>query len=83
MLLGELATMPIKFNAGLFVLLALWVSCWQGVNAAVIHDLYSAKIAVSDQSDRNQSKAFSLALKQVFVKVRGNDDLLSNKQIQL
>ena len=50
--------------------------------AAVIEDLYQAKIAVSDQSAQAQRNAFTEALKLVLVKVRGNQDLLNNAQIR-
>ncbi len=69
MLLGELALMPIKTNPLLLVLLLVWLISWQSVEAAVIDDLYDAEIAVDDQSQRTQNSAFSLALKQVFIKV--------------
>lgn len=74
--------MPIKLNSVLFVFLLLCSFCWQSATAAVVEDLFDAKIAVVDQSDRTQNNAFSLALKQVLVKVRGNNDLLSNPQIK-
>jgi hypothetical protein len=74
--------MPIKLNPVLLVVLLFWLVSWQGVKAAVIDDLYDAKIAVDDQSDRTQNNAFSLAFKQVLIKVRGNNDLLSNPNIK-
>lgn len=73
--------MPIKTHVALFSFFLMWLLSWQNVNAAVIDDLYDAKIAVYDQSEQTQNNAFSLALKQVFVKVRGNNDLLSNQKI--
>ena len=82
MLLGELALMPIKINPVLSALLLVWLISWQSINAAVIDDLYDAKIAVNDQSQRTQNSAFSLALKQVFIKVRGNNDLLADQKIK-
>ena len=82
MLLGELALMPIKINPLLLMLLLVWLISWQSVEAAVIDDLYDAEIAVDDQSQRTQNNAFSLALKQVFVKVRGNEDLITNQKIK-
>jgi hypothetical protein len=74
--------MPIKINPVLLILLLVWLVSWQSANAAVIHDLYDANIAVDDQSQRTQNKAFNLALKQVLVKVRGNNDLLSHPKIK-
>ena len=74
--------MPIKINPVLFVFLLLWLMSWQSLNAAVIDDLYDAKIVVNDQSQGSQNKAFSLALKQVLIKVRGNNDLLTNQKIK-
>ncbi|WP_339725135.1 DUF2066 domain-containing protein [uncultured Paraglaciecola sp.] len=74
--------MPIKINPVLLVLLLVWLVSWQNVKAAVIEDLYDAKIAVDNQSQTTQNNAFSLALKQVLVKVRGNTDLLSNQKIR-
>lgn len=74
--------MPIKINPVLLVFLLVWLVSWQSVKAAVIDDLYDAKIAVDDQSQREQNNAFSLALKQVLIKVRGNNDLLTNQKIR-
>ncbi|MFT6988947.1 MAG: hypothetical protein ACJASL_000913 [Paraglaciecola sp.] len=74
--------MPIKLNPVLLMFMLLWLVSWQSVNAAVIDDLYDAKISVDDQSDRTQNSAFSLALKQVLIKVRGNNDLLTNPKIK-
>jgi hypothetical protein len=74
--------MPIKVKPFLFVFFLVWLVSWQNVKAAVIDDLYDAKIAVDDQSDRTQNNAFSLALKQVLIKVRGNNDLLTNQKIK-
>jgi hypothetical protein len=74
--------MPIRINPVLLVFLLAWLVSWQNVKAAVIDDLYDAKIAVDDQSQTTQNNAFSLALKQVLIKVRGNDDLLSNQKIK-
>jgi len=73
--------MPIKINPVLLMLLVVSLLSWQNVEAEVIDDLYDAKIAVNDQSQRTQNKAFSLALQQVLIKVRGNSDLLSNQKI--
>lgn len=74
--------MPIKINPVLLVFLLLWLVSWQHVKAAVIEDLYDAKIAVDDQSQSTQNNAISLALKHVFIKVRGNKDLLTNQRIK-
>lgn len=74
--------MPIKINPVLSMFLLVWLASWQSVNAAVIEDLYDAKIAVEDQTQRTQNTAFSLALKKVMVKVRGNRDLLANPKIK-
>jgi hypothetical protein len=74
--------MPIKINSVLSVLLLVWLVSLQGVKAGVVHDLYDANIAMDDQSQRNQDKAFSLALEQVLIKVRGNYDLLTHPKIK-
>jgi hypothetical protein len=74
--------MPIKINPVLLVFLFVWLVSWQSVKAAVVDDLYDAKIAVNDQSQMAQNNGFSLALKQVLVKVRGNSDLLANPKIK-
>ena len=74
--------MPIKINPVLLAFLLMWSISWQSLNAAIIDDLYDAKIPVDDQSARTQDNAFSLALKQVLIKVRGNDDLLTNPKIK-
>lgn len=65
----------------LVVLLSMFLLSVKGVNAAIIDDLYDAKIAVADQSQVSQKSAFSLALKQVLIKVRGNQDILGSQQI--
>ena len=74
--------MPIKTHPVLFALLLMCIVSWQSVNAAVIDDLYDAKILVDNQSKQTQNNAFSLALKQVLVKVRGNNDLLTHQKIK-
>jgi hypothetical protein len=74
--------MPIKINPVVLVFLLVCLLSWQSVSAAIVEDLYDAKIAVDDQSQRTQNNAFSFALKQVLVKVRGNNDLLANQTIQ-
>ncbi len=74
--------MPIKLNPVLFVILLVWLMCCQSLKAEVIDDLYDAKIAVDDQSERTQNNAFSLALKQVLIKVGGNSDLLTSPKIK-
>ena len=82
MLLGELALMPIKLNLLLSVVLFVWLISCQGVKAAVIDDLYDAKIAVDNQSQQTKKSAFSLAFRQVLIKVRGNNDLLTDQKIK-
>jgi len=74
--------MPIKVNSVILALLVVWLGVMQSVEAAVIHDLYDANIAMDDQSQQSQNKAFSLALKQVLIKVRGNNDLLTSPKIK-
>ena len=74
--------MPIKIKPALFVFLLLWFVSLQSTKAAVVNDLYDAKIAVDDQSQQTQTNAFRLAFKQVLIKVRGNDDLLSDQKIK-
>jgi hypothetical protein len=80
--LGELALMPIKLNPLLTVLLFVWLISWQSVKAGVIDDLYEAKIAVDNQSQQTQNSAFGLAFRQVLIKVRGNNDLLTDQKIK-
>lgn len=75
--------MPIKFCLTKLVIIGvLLVSCLLSTYAAVIDDLFDAKVAVLDQSDKNKQKAFLKGLKQVLVKVRGSDDLLKNTQVR-
>jgi len=74
--------MPIKTHPVLLAFLLIWITSWQNVNAAVINDLYDAKIPVDDQSEQTQNNAFSLGLKQVLIKVRGNSDLLMDQKIK-
>lgn len=51
------------------------------VSAAIVEDLYDAKVAVIDQSEGTQNKAIKQALKQVFVKVSGSETLLVDGKI--
>ena len=74
--------MPIKINPVILMFMLICFLSWQSVNAGVINNLYDAKIAVDDQSPRTQNNAFSLALQQVLIKVRGNNDLLTNPKIK-
>ena len=74
--------MPIKIHPVILVFLLMWILTWQTVNAAVIDDLYDAKIPVNNQSEQTQNNAFSLAFKQVLIKARGNDDLLTDQKIK-
>jgi uncharacterized protein len=62
-------------------LLVLYFSLVHSASAAVIEDLFDAKIAVADQSDKAQNAAIKQALRQVFVKVSGNDSLLKDEKI--
>ena len=50
-------------------------------HAAIIEDLYDAKVAVADQSEASQNAAIKQALKQVFIKVSGSEELLKQAQI--
>jgi hypothetical protein len=74
--------MPDKAQPLLLLVMAYMIFCCQFVSAAVIDDLYDAKIAVANQSEKLQQQGFALALKQVLVKVRGNDDILNDQQIK-
>ncbi|MEP0357138.1 MAG: DUF2066 domain-containing protein [Paraglaciecola sp.] len=74
--------MPIKIKSAFLVVLFWCFSVWQPLQAAVIEDLFDARIAVSDQSNRAQSAAFAVAFKQVLLKVRGNRDILANGQVK-
>jgi hypothetical protein len=51
------------------------------VSAAIIDDLYDAKVAVVDQSEASQNAAIKQALKQVFIKVSGSQELLKHSHI--
>ena len=51
------------------------------VSAAIIDDLYDAKVAVVDQSEASQNAAIKQALKQVFIKVSGSQELLKQAHI--
>ncbi|WP_340679724.1 DUF2066 domain-containing protein [Paraglaciecola sp.] len=51
------------------------------VSAAIIEDLYDAKVAVVDQSEASQNAAIKQALKQVFIKVSGSQELLKHTHI--
>lgn len=59
----------------------LFVSIQMSAEAAIINDLYDAKVAVEDQSDSSQSKAIKQAFKQVLVKVNGSKSILTHGQI--
>ncbi|MEP1382567.1 MAG: DUF2066 domain-containing protein [Paraglaciecola sp.] len=74
--------MPIKIKSAFLVVVFWCFNAWQPLHAAVIEDLFDATIAVSDQSNKVQSAAFTLAIKQVLVKVRGNSDILTDAQIR-
>lgn len=74
--------MLIKIKPVLLVFLLLWFVSLQTTKAAAIVDLYDVKIAVGDQSQQTQTDAFRLAFKKVLIKVRGNDDLLSDQKIK-
>tara|TARA_R110000868_G_scaffold161175_3_gene391161 strand:+ start:3019 stop:4101 length:1083 start_codon:yes stop_codon:yes gene_type:complete len=51
------------------------------VRASIIEDLYDAKVAVVDQSEANQNAAIKQALKQVFIKVSGSQELIKHAHI--
>lgn len=74
--------MPMKLNTVIVLLLLVLFCNLNSANAQVIEDLYDAEIAVQNQSATSQKQAFTAALQQVFVKVRGNRDLLSNQQVK-
>lgn len=74
--------MSIKSAPVLLMVLLVWLLSWQGVKAAVIHDLYDAKVAVDNQSEQAQNNAFKLALEQVLFKVRGKEDLLADAKVK-
>ncbi len=73
--------MPLTRFSLLTLCFICFVSCFLRAQASVIDDLYQAKIAVEDQSEQTQNQAFSVALKQVLLKVRGKSDLLANRDI--
>jgi hypothetical protein len=74
--------MPIKLHSVLMVLLILCLTSLHSSNASIVGDIYDANIAVSDQSSRAQDQAFSVAIKQVLLKVSGNKALLSDPSIK-
>jgi hypothetical protein len=75
--------MPMNIYPALRLFFIAWAICWsQWISAAIITDLFKAKIEISDQSDKNQNKAFSRGLEKVLVKVRGKEDLLSNATVK-
>lgn len=51
------------------------------LKAAIIEDLYDAKVAVGDQSEATQNSAIKQALRQVFIKASGSQDLLKHSNI--
>lgn len=74
--------MPIKIHSVLVGLLILCATSWHNAKASIVDDIYDAKIAVADQSDRTQSEAFSEAFKDVLLKVSGNSDVLTDPSIK-
>ena len=63
------------------VTLMWWGLVNNPLNAAIIDDLYDAKVAVSDQSDATQNAAIKQALRQVLIKASGTQDLLKHPHI--
>ena len=63
------------------VTLVWWSLLITPLNAAIIEDLYDAKVAVSDQSEATQNAAIKKGLRQVFIKASGSQDLLKHAHI--
>ncbi len=67
-----------RFLCTVLALITISVSA----HAAVVEGLYSARIAVDSQSQKNQNQGFREGLGQVLVKVRGNTDVLKARPIR-
>ncbi|MBT1065152.1 DUF2066 domain-containing protein [Bowmanella sp. Y26] len=64
----------------------LWAGClfWVAltVQAALVPNLYDARVPIAQQSPKAQQQASREALRQVLVKVRGNRDILESQPIR-
>ena len=74
------ATLKSRLTLGLFM--AVLCTVLLPVNASVMHDLYEARVAISDQTLKSQQGAVRNGFKQVLVKVSGNKQLLASEQIE-
>ena len=56
---------------------------WPGiVNAAVVDNLYQARVPVKDHSTRQLGRATRAGLAQVLVKVSGNREILGHEEVR-
>ncbi|WP_076418789.1 DUF2066 domain-containing protein [Colwellia sp. UCD-KL20] len=55
---------------------------WNSAFAVEVSDLYTAKVALNSQTQRDQSSALKAALKAVLVKIAGDEKVLSNAFIK-
>lgn len=72
----------LKSRLALSLLWGVWFTLALPVNASVMHDLYEARVAISDQTVRSQEAAVRHGFKQVLVKVSGTPELLTSEQIR-
>jgi hypothetical protein len=74
------ATLKSRLASGFFI--AILCSVLLPVNASVMHDLYEARVAISDQTLKSQEVAVRNGFKQVLIKVSGTKQLLASEQIE-
>jgi hypothetical protein len=73
---------PLKLKTrALSVCLACLIVFSYAASGAIINDLYDARIEVADQSQVIREKAIQQAFRQVLIKVSGQSNLLSNRQV--
>ncbi|MFT6896544.1 MAG: hypothetical protein ACJA13_000946 [Paraglaciecola sp.] len=73
-------TLKSRLTLGLFM--AVLCAVLLPVNASVMHGLYEARVAISDQTLKSQQVAVRNGFKQVLVKVSGTKQLLASEQIK-
>lgn len=71
----------LKSRLALALFCGYWFTLVLPVNASVMHDLYEARVAISDQTRKSQEAAVRQGFKQVLVKVSGTPALLASEQI--
>ncbi len=69
-------------NRFLLLCAILFAGVFQSSVAAVIENLYQARVEVADQSQRAQQRALTDALKQVLIKVSGDRAILQSDDIK-